>query len=104
MVQSQIILPAQFFGELRERAALQCGECRLLVAVLEDAVRHFQKYAGATDARGRRLFREVAQWIAKSDAGDGPSLRFEYICAVLGLDPDYLREGLWRWHQAGAGR
>ncbi len=100
----EILLPSQFFGAVRGRAALQCGECRLLIAVLEDAIRRYQRYAHATNRHGRRMFREVAEWITEHHAGGEPSFTFEYVCAVLGLDPNYLREGLQRWVQAGAYR
>jgi hypothetical protein len=31
--------------------------------------------------------------------GDAPAFTFEYICEVLGLDPDYIRHGLQRWRE-----
>ncbi len=100
----EVMLPTQFFGALRGQAALQRGECRLLAAVLEDAVRRFQRYANATDRHGQRMFREVADWIERRDSPTDAAFEFEYVCAVLGLDPDYVREGLQRWAQAGAYR
>ncbi len=99
VVNPEIMLPTQFFDALRQQATLQRGECRLIVAVLEDAIRRFQKYATATDRHGQQMFREVEEWIAGRQAGGEPSFGFEYICAVLGLDPDYVREGLQRWQQ-----
>ena len=70
-------------------------ERRLLAAVLEDAVRTFQKLSRARDFRGRRLFREVEEWFA-SEYGDSP-FAFVRICEVLGLDGAWLRAGLARW-------
>ncbi len=103
MVQADIMVPTQFFAQLHGRAALHHGECRLLVAVLEDAVRRFQRHADARDLRGQRMFREVEQWLTDRGPGGDGALSFEYICAVLGLDPDYLRDGLREWRRARAG-
>ena len=49
----------------------------------------------ATGRRGRRLFREAEEWIMRDDLTWLCS--FVNICHVLGVDPDYLREGLRRW-------
>ena len=73
-------------------------ECRLLWAVLQDAMETYMKYAGATNRRGRRLFAEVAQWIGEEDPTRLCS--FVSICHVLELDPSYLRAGLRRWRTA----
>ena len=70
-------------------------ERRLLAAVLEDAVRTYQRLSSARDFRGRRLFREVEEWFA-SEHTDGP-FAFVRICEVLGLDGAWIRAGLARW-------
>ncbi len=73
-------------------------EKRLMLAVLEDAVSDFQKYATAWSGRGRRLFVEADAWF-KSDSTDR-LLDFENICQVLALDPSFVRDGLRRWRTA----
>jgi hypothetical protein len=73
-------------------------EKRLMLAVLEDAVSDFQKYATATSGRGRRLFVEADAWF-RSSAADQP-LTFEVICQALALDPSFIRAGLRRWYMA----
>ena len=70
-------------------------ECRLLWAVLQDAMETYMKYAAATNRRGRRLFAEVEQWLGEEDPTRLCS--FVSICHVLELDPGYLRAGLQRW-------
>ena len=100
----EVILPTQFFATLRRDAPHKRGEYRLLVAVLEDAITCFQKYAFAVDKRGRRIFEEARRWIIddakaperKNDCG----FSFQQICGVLDLDPAYLRRGLQRWRDA----
>src|ERR1043166_1271695 len=96
LIEPEILLPSQLFDRFNGRSILE-GERRLMPAVLEDAVACFQKYAGATRPRGKRLFREAEEWFLERDAGWPFS--FESICEVLGIDPDYFRTNLQRWKQ-----
>src|SRR5262245_32894169 len=66
-----------------------------MLAVLEDAVGTFQKYAAARERTGQRLFSEVEDWFA-ADEHDWP-FSFVNISHALGLDVAYLRSGLTRW-------
>lgn len=104
LFQPDCVLAPQFFATLRRQAPSKKGEWQLLIAVLEDAVYCFQKYLFAKNAQGQVLFREADEWMmgpplpTRLDAGnEAPSFSFEYICEVLGLDPDYLRRGLRSW-------
>jgi hypothetical protein len=98
-----ILLPEQFFTTQIGRGARKRGECQLLIAILEDAVHCFQKYLFWQTRQERRLFEEAEQWMMRPDAllrGDErPAVSFEYICAALELDPEYLRHGLRRWRE-----
>ena len=77
-------------------------ERRLVLAILEEAVRSYQHYAFATNRRGRRLFGETCEWF---DSHDNTWIfSFENICYALDLDPDHIREGLARWRQEQARR
>ncbi len=77
-------------------------ERRLVLAILEEAVRSYQHYAFATNRRGRRLFGETCEWF---DSHDNTWIfSFENICYALDLDPDHIREGLARWRQDQARR
>ena len=71
-------------------------EQRLMLAVLEGAVRDFQSYAVVSTGRGRRIFLDADAWFR--GAGAGP-FAFEPICHAIGLDPDFVRDGLRRWHR-----
>jgi len=92
---SGAILPVQFFGALKKQDDRIIPDKRLLMAVLEDAVRCFQANVGAPNATRRRLFYETDQWI-QNDSADGP---FSYVavCETLGIDPAYLRRALMDW-------
>lgn len=80
-------------SEPREEAP-DTGERRLLIALLEDGVRCYQKYAFSGTRRGRRLFREAEAWF---DATADASVPFAYVCDVLGVEPDYVRNNLRSW-------
>ncbi|HWP58627.1 MAG TPA: hypothetical protein VNL14_12120 [Candidatus Acidoferrales bacterium] len=80
-----------------QRATRLQGEKALLLAVLEDAIGCFQKYRRARDRRGRQLFLEAEAWFM--EAKDSSLFSFTSICDFLGLDPQYLRQGLRRWEE-----
>jgi hypothetical protein len=94
MLKLDALVPSQFFENLGKRAPNNTGESRLLCAVLQDAVDCFQKNA----LNGDRHFEEAEKWImgTNSDA----TLSFEYVCSVLDLNPQYVRQGLQRWREA----
>ena len=71
------------------------GEEKLMLAVLADAIEHFQKYALSKDEKGKKLFREAEEWFLKKDSDQ--LFSFEYICETLELDPRYIRQGLLSW-------
>ena len=74
------------------------GEERLMLAVLEEAVKCFQEYVLATRPREKRLFQEAEEWILETDSEY--LFSFESICQTLGLHPDYTRQGLLVWKEA----
>ena len=96
-----LVLPEQF-SSLPHNTYKTRGEVALMYAVLDDAVRCFQRQTVANGRRAQRLAREAEDWFFTDDY-DLP-FSFVNICAVLGLDPEYLRLGLKRWcqrHRAG---
>jgi hypothetical protein len=90
------LLPAQYFAAFAREGGL-VRERRLMLAVLEDAVECYQKYALARDPRGRLLFDDACDWIESAER-DWP-FSYENICEVLGLNPEYIRRGLSKWRQ-----
>ena len=64
-----ILLPIQYFAALK-RKKFSCGEHRLLVAIIQDAVECFQKHIHARDSKRRQLFLDAEAWItAEDDSG-----------------------------------
>ena len=86
------VIERLFKKEIRE------GEEALMLAVLENAIEYFQKYAVAQSQREKRLFKEAEEWILEKNSDWFFS--FENICETLELYPDYIRKGLMRWKEA----
>ncbi len=72
------------------------AERDLLVAILEDAIQAYQKYAFSGTRRGRRLFREVHAWFTEPPTIDVP-ISFDYVCEMLDVSADPIRRALERW-------
>ncbi len=91
---------SRFALEQRSRlddARLDDGIHRLMWAILKDTLRAYQSCMDARTVRQQRRFREADQWIHSRDASWVFS--FESICAVLGIDSDYLRAEIARWRR-----
>jgi hypothetical protein len=79
-------LPAQFHA----RPLIESTpEKRLMLAVLEDAVRMRRQYATPRGTRSRRLLRETDAWF-NATRRDYP-FAFQSICDALGLDANWVR-------------
>jgi len=68
-----------------------------VLALLEDAVHCFKKYRFAKAPSARELYLEAREWF-ESDDRKWP-FSFENVCMILGIEPDFMREGLRRWEQ-----
>jgi hypothetical protein len=90
------LLPAQFYAAFRGGSAVR-GEKRLMLAVLQDALDCYQKYAFAKDVHGHQLFADADSWISGDDRNWYFS--FQNICETLDINPDYLRRGVYDWKQ-----
>jgi len=73
-------------------------EQRLLLAVLEEAIWTYRRYAHADDHRGVALFTQVKEWFASEDSRW--MFSFVAICDTLGFETAYLRSGLRRWRDS----
>jgi hypothetical protein len=101
LFQADTLLPGQYHDGFK-RQTLE-PERELILAVLEDAVVCFQKYLRSAREKEKRLFEDTEEWFVSDDREW--IFSFINICDLLGLDPDYVRKGLWRWREAAiAGR
>jgi hypothetical protein len=94
LFQPDTLMPDQYLETFRRKVPLE-PEKKLLLAVLEDAISCFQKYAFTREGKGRVLFRESEQWILDKDSDW--LFSFNNVCETLGFDSDYLRGGVMRW-------
>ncbi|HEY3302701.1 MAG TPA: hypothetical protein VGL70_04090 [Candidatus Binatia bacterium] len=76
------------------RSRARSGEQRLMLAILDNAVDSFAKYAGADDERGKEIFTETEAWLLEQN--NDWIFSFENVCETLGIDASYLRAGLYR--------
>lgn len=97
---SDLILPSQYFGELRGVGF--CGEQKLLLAVLIDAINILHGWNGTGSKRKRRIFGEAAQWVRTP--GTHAPFSFDSLCDALNIDPVVLRVRLERLMGHGDGR
>ncbi len=89
-----ILTPDQYYDERRDDSTLRPIK-RLMLAILEDALRCLQKNANAKYGTRRRTYREAEQWLC-GDNGNG-LFSFKIVCETLGIEPAYLRSGLRQW-------
>lgn len=94
LFEPDILLPTQFFAQLK-RKRYKCGEHRLLVAIIQDAVDCFQKHLHACDSKRRQLYLDAEAWVNAED--DHGPFSFANVCDLLEMQPDYVREGLIDW-------
>jgi len=83
----------------RSSLASRQPEAALMCAVLEDAVDCFQKQFVCASRRAKRLGQEAEAWLFSDNSKWAFS--FLSICTALDLGPQYIRQGLKRWHDGG---
>jgi hypothetical protein len=80
----------------RPSLAARYAEAALMHAVLEDAVDCFQKQFSQATPRAKLVGREAEKWLFSDDSNW--LFSFLSICSALDLCPQYIRQGLKRWH------
>jgi hypothetical protein len=90
-IDAGLLLPGQYADLVRRNHVIE-GELKLLLAVLEDAIRCYLRYAHVKDGERRREFIEVRNWFEGARGGD--IFSFENLCAALGIEPPYLLDRL----------
>src|SRR5216684_3039045 len=77
-----ILMPAQYADLVRRSHTLE-GELKLLMAVLEDAIRCYLRNVDAKDGERRREFIEVRSWFESGFGGRAGIFGFENLCEAL---------------------
>ena len=96
LFQTDTLLSAQFFENL-QRTTFWEPEKRLMLAILRDAITCCQDNLFTRSIKKKRLLEETEKWIATVD-GDW-IFSFDSVCEALGLNPAYVRQGLFRWQE-----
>jgi hypothetical protein len=89
-----LVLPSQYDDLVRRRSPLNDGECRLVWAVLEEAIRTYRASRKCSTPIQREKFQEVCSWFEPNEAQARSGLSFQTICEFLGIDPGQLMERL----------
>jgi hypothetical protein len=95
LASADVLTPAQYYDRVRTQHPETHAIKRLMLAVLEDALRCLQTYAEGCNPIHRKAFGEAETWILDRKA-HGP-FAFDTICEALGIQPDHLRDGIGRW-------
>lgn len=72
--------------------AKMCPEIMLIYAVLNDAIRSFQKQFAVNSPSVQRAAAEAGEWLFSDD--DRALFSFVSLCDVLGLEPEFIRRRL----------
>ena len=91
-----VLTPEQFYDSRKDDSNIRPVK-KLMMAILEDALRCFQNNCDAKVGSRKRLFQEAEQWLC-GEGGDGP-FSFEMVCETLGIEPSFLRNGLKEWRR-----
>ena len=90
-----VLTPVQYYEGVRAQHPETHAMKRLMLAVLEDALRCLQTYTGKRNPAHRKAFGEAETWILDRRA-QGP-FAFVSVCEALGIQPDHLRDGIRKW-------
>ena len=96
LFEPDVLLPAQYFAAFRRAGGLE-RERLLMLAVLEDAIDCYQKFAHSRDPRGVQMFEESGEWVRSTDRSW--LFSFENICDTLEINAEYVRRGLREWRE-----
>src|SRR5271166_2150959 len=83
----------EFYDSRRNRTRADEPIRRLMLAVLESAVRDYVENVNAFGRQRQLRFQQASQWFA-TRGSDAP-FSFTSICDAFEIDPDYLRRGLF---------
>jgi hypothetical protein len=86
-----LVLPGQYADLIRRNHVIE-GELKLLLAVLEDAIRCYLRNVNSKEGERHREFVEVRNWFEGNRSGPrrGDIFSFDNLCAALGIEPRVL--------------
>lgn len=93
--QPDVVLRAQFFPERRGRILSEPLRS-LMAAVLQDALRNFERNLHAQTILRRRRFFAAERWLFGKNEHDG-LFSFQSVCEVLEVQPHRIRRAVTKW-------
>jgi hypothetical protein len=90
-----VLLPTQFYISRRGRNLNEPIRA-LVVAVLQDAIRNFERNIHARTILRRRTFLNAERWFFAKNASDD-FFSFETVCETLDLQPNRIRRAISAW-------
>jgi len=90
-IDAGLVLPGQYADLVRRNHVIE-GELKLLLAVLEDAIRCYLRNVNSKEGERHRDFVEVRTWFEgnRTGARRGDIFGFENLCAALSIEPRVL--------------
>jgi len=91
-IDTGLLLPGQYVDLVRRSRVIE-GELKLLLAVLEDAIRCYLRNVNSKEGERRRDFVEVRNWFeagGKVRARRADIFCFDNLCGALGIEPRLL--------------
>jgi hypothetical protein len=84
----------QYLHTLHRREFVE-PESRLMLVVLQDALRCLDKYALTRNSKGKTLFQETEAWLFATN--EDWVFSFNNVCEALGFNPEYVRKQVMHW-------
>jgi hypothetical protein len=72
-------------------------EMKLVAAILKDGIDCYIKHLSSKQRRWNKLSTEAEEWFMSED--ENWLFSFENVCAILKLEPDYIRRALLHYKQ-----
>jgi len=88
-IASRLITPDVLLPDQLPKRRPTCGDARLMLAVLEEAVSTFRRNIAGETRREQRLLLETEEWFRSNDN-------------AWPFDPDHLRSGFKQWKRTAA--
>jgi len=101
LLQPDTVAPVEYYKIYRRKAGL-VPEKKLMLAVLQDAMGCYRAYLISSNPQREKRGQEAEQWFNEKDSEW--IFSFENICETLGINPQYVRQGLLFWKRKRRGR
>lgn len=92
-LEPDIMLPSQLLSP--EEEGLDAGERKLMAAILSDGIEAYIHQSLNSETQKSRVRQEIIDWVENEDTEY--IFSFDNVSESLGINPEYLRLGLYRY-------